>query len=131
MISCFRALVLASIAISCVVPMDSLAAASGAVPSNILVILTDDQGVMEYSASGAKDLRTPNMDRLFREGATFRNFRANSCVCSPTRAALLTGRNSDRAGVPGVIRSDPAGSWGWLSPTEIGRASCRERGTGA
>lgn len=82
---------------------------------NILVILTDDQGVGDVSAAGTKDLRTPHIDRLHREGVTFRNFRANSTVCSPTRAALLTGRHPDRAGVPGVIRSVPEISWGWLA----------------
>lgn len=83
---------------------------------NILVILTDDQGVGDLSAAGTPDLRTPHMDRLYREGVTFRNFRTNSTVCSPTRAALLTGRNPDRAGVPGVIRSVPEISWGRLAP---------------
>jgi arylsulfatase A-like enzyme len=83
-------------------------------PPNIVVILTDDQGYAEYSAAGTKELRTPAMDRIFREGMRWPNFRANSCVCSPTRAALLTGRNPDRVGVPGVIRTDPAISWGYL-----------------
>jgi arylsulfatase A-like enzyme len=84
---------------------------------NILVILSDDQGRGDYSAFGAKDIRTPNIDRIFREGMTFENFYANCCVCSPTRAALLTGCYPDRVGVPGVIREeDPANSWGWLSP---------------
>ena len=54
--------------------------------------------------------------KLCREGLTFENFRANSCVCSPTRAALLTGCFPDRVGVPGVIRHIPEDSWGWLSP---------------
>jgi arylsulfatase A-like enzyme len=84
---------------------------------NILVILTDDQGRGDYSAFGTKDLRTPNMDALCRDGLTFENFYANSCVCSPTRAALLTGCYPDRVGVPGVIREEtPENSWGWLSP---------------
>jgi arylsulfatase A-like enzyme len=84
---------------------------------NILVILTDDQGRGDYSAFGTKDIRTPNIDRIFREGMTFQNFFANSCVCSPSRAALMTGRYPDRVGVPGVIREEkPADSWGWLSP---------------
>jgi len=83
---------------------------------NILVILTDDQGRGDYSAFGTPDIRTPAMDRLFREGMTFDNFYANSCVCSPTRAALLTGCHPDRVGVPGVIRHTPENSWGWLSP---------------
>jgi arylsulfatase A-like enzyme len=84
---------------------------------NVLVILTDDQGRGDYSAFGTPDIRTPNMDRLFREGLAFQNFFANSCVCSPTRAALLTGCYPDRVGVPGVIREEtPNDSWGYLAP---------------
>jgi len=83
---------------------------------NILVILADDLGRGDYSAFGTKDIRTPAIDRLCREGMTFDNFYANSCACSPTRAALMTGRYPDRAGVPGVIRHTPENSWGWLSP---------------
>ena len=91
-------------------------AASVAKP-NILVILTDDQGRGDYSAFGTRDIRTPHIDRLFHEGLTFRNFFANSCVCSPSRAALLTGCYPDRVGVPGVIREEtPDDSWGYLSP---------------
>ncbi|MEW6304465.1 MAG: sulfatase-like hydrolase/transferase [Verrucomicrobiota bacterium] len=83
---------------------------------NFLVILADDLGRGDYSAFGTKDIRTPNIDRLYREGMAFENFFANSCVCSPTRASLLTGCVPDRVGVPGVIRHTPANSWGWLSP---------------
>jgi len=83
---------------------------------NVLVILADDLGRGDYSAFGTKDIRTPNIDRLAREGMTFANFYANSCVCSPTRAALLTGCHPDRVGVPGVIREEePENSWGFLS----------------
>ena len=90
--------------------------AGPAIP-NVLVILTDDQGRGDYSAFGTRDIRTPNMDRLFHEGMTFQNFFANSCVCSPSRAALLTGCYPDRVGVPGVIREEtPDDSWGYLSP---------------
>lgn len=85
---------------------------------NILVILTDDQGRGDYSAFGTKGIRTPAIDSLFRDGMTFHNFFANSCVCSPSRAALLTGCYPDRVGVPGVIRDEtPENSWGWLSPS--------------
>ena len=91
--------------------------AAAAAKPNLLVILADDQGRADYSAFGTPDIRTPGMDRLFREGMTFDNFFANSCVCSPTRAALLTGCYPDRVGVPGVIRHVKPNSWGWLSPT--------------
>jgi arylsulfatase A-like enzyme len=90
--------------------------AEARLPPNILVILTDDQGRGDYSAFGTKDIHTPNMDRIFNEGMTFDNFYANSCVCSPTRAALLTGKYPDRVGVPGVIREKTDNSWGWLAP---------------
>jgi arylsulfatase A-like enzyme len=87
---------------------------------NVLIILTDDQGRADYSAFGTKDLRTPNMDRLFREGMTFENFRTNSPVCSPTRGALLTGCHPDRVGVPGLVREeDPDNNWGWLAQSAV------------
>lgn len=87
---------------------------------NILIILTDDQGRGDYSAFGTSDIRTPNIDRLFHEGITFDNFYANSCVCSPSRAALMTGCYPDRVGVPGVIREEePNDSWGYLAPKAV------------
>jgi arylsulfatase A-like enzyme len=98
----------------------SLATFAGvaATKPNILVILTDDQGRGDYSAFGTRDIRTPQLDRLGRAGMTFQNFFANSCVCSPTRAALLTGCYPDRVGVPGVIREEtPEDSWGHLLPS--------------
>ncbi|MCX6927961.1 MAG: sulfatase-like hydrolase/transferase [Verrucomicrobia bacterium] len=97
------------------VPCNWAAAAAPGKP-NILIILTDDQGRGDYSAFGTRDIRTPHMDRLFREGITFDNFFANSCVCSPSRASLLTGCYPDRVGVPGVIREEsPHDSWGYLA----------------
>ena len=98
------------------------ARAGGAAPEapNLIIILTDDQGRGEYSAFGTRDLRTPNLDRLFNEGMTFDNFYANSCVCSPSRAALLSGCYPDRVGVPGVIREEePENSFGYLSPSAV------------
>lgn len=92
--------------------------AAHAAPPNIVVILADDLGRADFSAFGTKDIRTPNIDRIFREGITLENFYANSPVCSPTRAALLTGCYPDRVGVPGVVREeDPDNSWGWLAPS--------------
>lgn len=88
-------------------------------PPNIIIILADDLGRADYSAFGTKDIRTPHIDRLMREGADFRNFYANSPVCSPTRASLLSGRYPDRAGVPGVIRDEEDNSWGHLAPCTL------------
>jgi len=81
-------------------------------PPNFVVILTDDHGIGDVSAYAAGGVRTPNIDRLAAQGMRFTAMRANATVCSPTRAALLTGRYPDRVGVPGVIRTDPADSWG-------------------
>ena len=84
---------------------------------NVLVILTDDHGYGDVSAFRPDgDVRTPNIDRLAAEGMMFTNMRANCTVCSPTRAALMTGRYQDRVGVPGVIRTNAAESWGYLDP---------------
>jgi arylsulfatase A-like enzyme len=83
---------------------------------NFLIIITDDHGYGDVSAFGAKDVITPNIDRLAKEGMLFANMRANCTVCSPSRAALLTGRYPDRVGVPGVIRTRPEDSWGYLAP---------------
>ena len=86
---------------------------------NVLMILVDDLGRADYSACGTNDIRTPNIDRLYKEGIGFENFRASCCVCSPSRAALLTGRFPDRVGVPGVIRDVPEQNWGFLSPSAV------------
>ena len=83
---------------------------------NILVILVDDLGYGDLSSYGAKDLQTPNIDSLMDAGVRFDQFYANCPVCSPTRAALLSGRYPDLVGVPGVIRTHPADSWGYLDP---------------
>jgi arylsulfatase A-like enzyme len=83
---------------------------------NILLIFTDDQGYHDVSYYGTKDLRTPNIDQIEASGMRFDNFYANCPVCSPTRAALLTGRYQDYVGVPGVIRTHADNNWGYLDP---------------
>jgi arylsulfatase A-like enzyme len=84
---------------------------------NLVIILADDLGYGDLSAYGARDVRTPNIDALVSSGMRFDNFYANSPVCSPSRAALMTGRYPDLVGVPGVIRDDPSDSWGYLAPS--------------
>lgn len=89
-------------------------AAPGARP-NLLVILADDLGYGDLACYGARDMRTPYLDGLAAAGIRFGHFYANSPVCSPSRAALLTGRYPDLVGVPGVIRSEPGNSFGFLA----------------
>ena len=83
---------------------------------NILMILVDDLGYGDLSSYGAKDLKTPHIDRLMTAGMRFDNFYANCPVCSPTRASLLSGRYPDMAGVPGVVRTHITNNWGHLAP---------------
>jgi arylsulfatase A-like enzyme len=90
--------------------------ATAAAPPNFLLIFTDDHGYGDVSTYGASKVRTPNIDRLAAEGMLFTTMRANCTVCSPSRAALLTGRYADRVGVPGVIRTHAENSWGYFDP---------------
>ncbi len=70
---------------------------------NFVIFITDDQGYGDLSCMGAPDFRTPNLDRLAAGGVRFSNFYSNCPVCSPSRAALLTGRYPARAGVRSIL----------------------------
>lgn len=72
---------------------------------NLIVILVDDMGWMDLSCQGSDYYRTPAIDRLATEGVRFTNGYAACAVCSPTRAALQTGRYPHRIGVTDWIRS--------------------------
>lgn len=74
-------------------------------PPNVILILVDDLGWMDLSCQGSDYYKTPNIDRLAKEGARFTNGYAACAVCSPTRAAVLTGRYPHRIGVTDWIRS--------------------------
>src|SRR5215208_1386941 len=69
---------------------------------NILFIITDDQGYGDLSCHGNPILKTPNLDRLHREGVRFTDFHV-SPTCAPTRSALMTGRHEFRNGVTHTI----------------------------
>jgi arylsulfatase A-like enzyme len=86
---------------------------------NVLVILVDDLGYGDLSSYGARDLRSPHIDKLVAAGMRFDNFYANCPVCSPTRASLLSGRYPDQVGVPGVIRTHIKNNWGYLSSDAV------------
>jgi arylsulfatase A-like enzyme len=65
---------------------------------NVIFILADDQGWGDVGFSGHPYARTPNLDRFAAEGSVIKNFYANGTVCSPSRAALLTGIYPARLG---------------------------------
>src|ERR1700756_319346 len=75
---------------------------SAAAPPNIVFILCDDLGFGDLGCYGSR-IRTPNLDRMAAEGVRFTNFCSADPVCSPSRAALLTGRYPTRVGVPRVL----------------------------
>ena len=81
---------------------------------NIVYILVDDLGYGDLSSYGASDINTPAIDKLAKEGKLFTRAYANSTVCSPSRAAILSGNYPDRVGVPGVIRQFKDNDWGNL-----------------
>jgi arylsulfatase A-like enzyme len=72
---------------------------------NVVLIYSDDQGTLDLGCYGAKDLSTPNLDALARTGVRFTQMYAASAICSPSRAALMTGRLPIRVGVPANLSS--------------------------
>ncbi|MEK6477252.1 sulfatase-like hydrolase/transferase [Catalinimonas sp. 4WD22] len=70
---------------------------------NIVLIMADDLGYGGISCYGEPNIQTPHLDSLAANGIRFTNFHANAPVCTPTRAALLTGNYQQRAGLEGVI----------------------------
>jgi arylsulfatase A len=70
---------------------------------NFVIIFTDDQGYEDLSCFGSNKLKTPNIDKMANEGMKLTSFYVASSVCSPSRAALLTGRMPKRVGMPGVL----------------------------
>src|SRR4051812_43511219 len=73
-------------------------------PPNFVIILCDDLGYGDLGCYGNPSIRTPNLDRLASEGMRFTDFYAAECVCTPSRAGLLTGRYPIRSGMEGDKR---------------------------
>jgi arylsulfatase len=72
-------------------------------PPNIVIILTDDQGYADIGCFGAKEIKTPNLDRMAREGMRFTDFYVAQAVCTASRAALMTGCYPNRVGLHGAL----------------------------
>ena len=70
---------------------------------NIIIFFTDDQGYQDVGVFGSPLIKTPNLDKMASDGIKFTDFYAASSVCSPSRAALLTGAYPPRVGVPKVL----------------------------
>ena len=67
---------------------------------NIVFIMTDDHAAHAISAYGSRLIRTPNIDRLANEGMKFENCFVTNSICTPSRAAIITGKYSHLNGVP-------------------------------
>ena len=85
-------------------------------PPNVIIIFCDDMGYADIGPFGAKGYETPHLQSMAREGRTFTDFHVGRSVCSPSRAALLTGCYPVRVGVPGNF--SPKSKTG-LNPDEI------------
>ena len=70
---------------------------------NIIIIMADDMGYGDLSSYGSTFINTPNLDKMAAEGIKFTDFHSNGSVCSPTRAALLTGKYQQRLDIDGVV----------------------------
>jgi arylsulfatase A-like enzyme len=95
----------------------SLSVAAFARTPNVVIFYADDMGIGDVGCYGCKDIRTPNIDALAADGVRFTNYYSAAPVCSPSRAAMLTGRYPARAGMPGNAHSLPG--HGGLPTTEI------------
>ncbi len=73
------------------------------IPPNIILILADDLGYGDLHSYGSEFDDTPNLDRMAREGLVFTDFHSNCPVCSPTRAALVSGQYQQRVGIETVV----------------------------
>jgi len=72
---------------------------------NFVIFYTDDQGIGDIGCYGATDIQTPHMDALAASGVRFTDWYSASPVCSPSRAALLTGRYPQRTGVSRILKA--------------------------
>ncbi|EMI43298.1 sulfatase [Rhodopirellula sp. SWK7] len=89
-------------------------------PPNVIFFLTDDLGYSDISCFGATKVKTPNIDRLAAEGYKFSDFHTGASICSPSRAAFLTGAYPQRCGLYMGINENRAEHWFLgLHPDEI------------
>lgn len=82
---------------------DAVAEAQQVVRPNVILIMADDMGYADLGCYGNETIKTPNIDNLASNGLRLTNYHSSGVVCSPTRAALLTGLYPQEAGIEGVV----------------------------
>ena len=85
-------------------------------PPNFIVIFADDQGYQDLGCFGSPNIKTPHIDKMAVEGIRFTDFYSAYCVCSASRASLLTGCYQPRISMRGVL--GPHSKIG-LNPDEV------------
>ena len=108
-----RLVLLVTLAVGCVSATVAHAQSERQSRPNVVLIITDDLGWADLGSYGATDIRTPNLDRLAREGLRLTDFYANGVTCSPTRGGLIAGRYQQRYAIEGPLpNADRAGDQG-------------------
>lgn len=93
---------------------------------NVLLIMTDDLGYGDLGCYGQKQIQTPELDRMAREGLRFTQFYAGSTVCAPSRCVLMTGMHTGHTEIRGNREIQPMGQWP-LADETLTVAECFKR----
>lgn len=93
---------------------------------NVVIILADDLGYGDLGCYGAKRIRTPNLDRMAKEGMRFTSFYVSQAVCSASRASLLTGAYCNRLGLHGAL--NPTSTIGIHEDEVLLSELCKQQG---
>src|SRR5689334_13228947 len=99
------ALIFAMAMLVSVAPVRAARQPAGARP-NVVILFTDDMGYGDLSSYGNPTIRTPNLDKMARDGIRLTSFYASASVCTPSRLGLLTGRYAIRVGLTAALLHD-------------------------
>lgn len=102
--------------VSCLATFVAVLPLLGEAPPNIVLIVADDLGYADVGCFGAREIKTPHLDRLAREGTRFTSFYVSQAVCTASRASLLSGCYANRIGLQGALNhTSPNG----INPEEL------------